>query len=123
MNKQPFEIPEAMRDVAERNVEQAREAYDQFVDVAHQAQSIVEQSSGAMADGARDIQSLTMKFAEQNMSASFAFASRLANASDIQEAFQIQQKFAQDQIKNYTSQTQALGKVVAKVSEKAKPKG
>lgn len=122
MNNKPFEIPEAMRELSERNVEQARDAYQKFIGTAHKAQSSVEQSTDAVADGAHSIQSLMMKFTEQNMTASFAFASKLANASNIQDALQIQQKFAQDQIKKYTSQTQELGKVMTKVTEKAKPK-
>jgi len=123
MNKKPFEIPDTMRQMAERNVDQARNAYDQFVDAAHKAQSVIEQSSGAMASGASEVQTLTLKFAEQNMAASFAFASALANAGDLQEALALQQKFAQDQVKNYTAQTQALGKAVAKAGENARPKG
>ena len=122
MKNKSFEIPEAMREISESNVEQARKAYDKFVDKAHQAQSTVEQSTDAVTDGAHSIQSLLMKFTEQNMSASFSFASRLANASNIQEALQIQQKFAQDQIKKYTIQTQELGKIVTKATQKAKPK-
>ena len=123
MNNKPFDIPEGMRDMAERNVGQAREAYDRFIDAAHKAQSAAEQSSGAVVNSAKDVQSLTLKFTEQNMTASFAFASALANAGDLQEALQIQQKFAEDQIKNYTSQTQALGEVMAKAGEKARPRG
>ena len=40
-----FEIPEAMREMAERNVEQARSAYSQFLDMARQAQDVVSKSS------------------------------------------------------------------------------
>ena len=121
MNNKPFDIPDTMREMAERNVGQAREAYDRFLDATHKAQSAAEQSSGAVVDSAKDVQSLTLKFTEQNMAASFAFASALANAGDLQEALQIQQNFAQDQFKNYTSQTQALGVVMAKAGEKARP--
>ncbi len=119
MNDKPFEIPDPIREMAERNVEQAREAYDQFVSAAHKAQSMVEKSSDAVAGGARDVQSVTLEFTKKNMNASFAFASKLANARDLQEALELQQKFAQDQIKNYTTQTQELGKIMAKATEKA----
>ena len=119
MNDKPFEIPDTIREMAERNVEQAREAYDQFVSAAQKAQSMVEKSSDAVADGARDVQSVTLEFTQKNMTASFAFASQLANARDLKEALELQQKFAQDQIKSYTAQTQELGKIMAKATEKA----
>ena len=108
--------------MAERNVDQLKEAYDKFSDASHNAQSAVEKSSGAVASGARDIQGLTAKFAEQNMTASFSFATALVSAKNVQEAMAIQQKFAQDQIKNYSAQSQALANAILKTSDKAKPK-
>ncbi len=56
-DKAQFEIPEAVRELAERNVEQARSAYSQFMDMARKAQDAVTKSQGAMAAGALDIQS------------------------------------------------------------------
>ena len=35
-DKPQFEFPEAVRELAERNVEQARSAYNQFMDMARQ---------------------------------------------------------------------------------------
>lgn len=119
MNDKPFEIPDSIREMAERNVEQAREAYDQFVSAAQKAQTMVEKSSDAVAGGARDVQSVALEFTQKNMTASFAFASQLANARDMKEALELQQKFAQEQIKSYTEQTQELGKIMAKATEKA----
>jgi len=118
--KKPFEIPEVMRDMAERNVGQMKDAYEKFHEASNNAQSLAGKSSGAMAAGVRDVQSLSAKFAEQNMSASFNFATELAHAKSIQEAMAIQQKFAQDQVKNYTAQSQALANAVLKASDKAK---
>ena len=120
MAKKPFEIPDVMREMAEGNVDQMKDAFGKFNEASHNAQTLVENSSGAMATGVRDIQSLSTKFTEQNMNASFAFASELAHAKSIQEAMAIQQKFAQAQIKNYTAQSQALANAMLKASDKAK---
>jgi len=120
MAKEPFEIPEVMRGMAENNVDQMKDAFGKFNDASHNAQTLIEKSSGAMATGVRDIQNLSAKFTEQNMSASFSFASELAHAKSIQEAMAIQQKFAQAQIKSYTAQSQALANAILKASDKAK---
>jgi hypothetical protein len=42
-DKPQFEIPEAVRELAERNVEQARSAYGQFMDMARKVQDTVSQ--------------------------------------------------------------------------------
>ena len=123
MNDMPqFEIPEAVRDLAERNVEQARSAYSQFMDMARQAQEMMTRSQGAMATGAIEMQSKAMGFAEANMSAGFNFASELAKARDMQEVFEVQQRHAQKQMQTYTAQAQELGNLITAAAEKAKPK-
>ena len=84
MNDKPqMEIPEAVRELAEKNVEQARSAYTQFMDMARQAQQMVQQSQGAVTQTALEIQSKALKFAEQNIDEGFTFASDLARARDL----------------------------------------
>ena len=123
MNDMPqFEIPEAVRDLAERNVEQARSAYTQFMDMARQAQEVMTRSQGAMAAGALEMQSKAMGFAEVNISAGFKFASELARARDLQDMFEIQQRHAQKQMQVYTDQAQELGRMMTTAAENAKPK-
>jgi hypothetical protein len=51
-DKPQFEIPEAVREIDERNVDQARSAYNQFMDMARQVQETLAKSQGAMASGA-----------------------------------------------------------------------
>ena len=123
MNDMPqFEIPEAVRDLAERNVEQAWSAYSQFMDMARQAQEMMTRSQGAMAAGAIEMQSKAMGFAEENISAGFKFAGELARARDLQDMFEIQQRHAQKQMQVYTDQVQELGRMMTTAAENAKPK-
>ena len=117
-----FEIPEAVRELAERNVEQARSAYTQFLDMARQTQDVVAKSSDAMAQGARDLQVKTLRYAEQNMDANFAFVSDLAKARDLREYLEIQQRYAQRQMQTYTEQAQELGRLMAEAAQRAQPR-
>jgi hypothetical protein len=75
-----MEIPEAVRQMAERNVEQSRSAYTQFLEMARRAQEVVAKSSGAMTQSALDIQTKALRFAEQTMDAGFSLASELSRA-------------------------------------------
>lgn len=113
-----FEIPEAVRELAERNVEQARAAYSQFLDMARQAQELVTKSSDAMAQSSREIQAKALRYAEQNMAANFAFASELARARDLKEYVEIQSRYAQRQMQTYSQQAQELGRMLAEVAQK-----
>lgn len=121
--KASFEIPEAVRDMAERNVEQARSAYDQFMEMARRAQEMVSKSQGSMAQSAMEIQGRAMKIAEENTNASFKFAMELARARDVKEYLDIQTRFAQKQMQLYAEQAQELGRMMQAAAEKAQPKG
>ena len=121
-DKPQFEFPEAVRELAERNVEQARSAYNQFMDMARRVQDTVAKSQGAMATGAMELQTRVAKFAEENMEASFAFASDLSRARDLKEYLEIQQRFAQKQMQYYAQQAQELGKLLSEAAQKAQPK-
>jgi phasin len=121
-DKPQFEIPEAVRELAERNVEQARSAYNQFMDMARRVQDTLASSQGAMASGALEMQTRVAKFAEENIQASFAFASDLSRARDLKEYLEIQQRYAQKQMQAYAHQAQELGKLMSEAAQKAQPK-
>jgi len=120
--KGKFEIPEAMRELAERNVDQARAAYTQFSEMAEKAQTMAASSTDAVASSARDIQSKALSFAQENMESGFALAADLAKARDLKQYFEIQTQYAQDQMKNYTEQAQELGRLMGQAAQAGKPK-
>jgi len=121
-DKPQFEIPEAVRELAERNVDQARAAYTQFIDMARQVQETVSKSQGAMASSAMELQSKIAKFAEENIEASFSFAAALSRARDLKEYLEIQQRHAQKQMQTYALQAQELGKLLSEAAQKAQSK-
>jgi phasin len=118
-----FEIPPQLRDLAEQNVNQARQAYNQFLDMARKAQDVMTRSSGAASDSAREAQTRAMRYAQDNMDANFNFASELARARDLKEAMEIQARYAQRQMSTYAEQAQDLGRLMADVAQKLQPKG
>ena len=121
-DKPQFEIPVAVRELAERNVEQARSAYNQFIEMARRVQDTLVKSQGAMASGAVELQSQVAKFAEENIEANFKFASDLSRARDLKEYLEIQQRYAQKQMQAYAHQAQELGKMLGEAAQKVQPK-
>lgn len=114
-----FEIPQPVRDLAEKNVEQARAAYNQFLDMAKKTQEMMAKSTDAMATSALEVQARAIKYAEQNVNASFAFASDLARARDLKEFMEIQARYAQRQMQAYAEQAQDLGRIVGEAAQKS----
>jgi phasin len=121
IDKPSMEIPPQVREMAEKNVEQTRAAYTQFLAMARQAQDLVAKSQGDVMKSALDAQAKAVRYAEQNIDAGFRFAADLAHARDLQEYAQIQARYAQTQAQTFTQQAQDLSRLVAEVAQKATP--
>ena len=120
---QPFEMPKQLRELAEKNVEQARATYAQFMDAMTQAMSVWSTApSNVMTSGFKDVQELAIRFAKENAEAGFALASELANAKDIQGVITLQSSHAQTQLQSYARQAQELGRLMAEAVRNMKPK-
>jgi hypothetical protein len=108
-----WEIPDAMRDLAEQNVRQARSAYDQFTAAARQAQIAATASGETMAATAREIQQRLMQYAEQNSESGLAMASDLAKARNLETWASAYQQHIKRQSETYMQQAQELGRLIA----------
>lgn len=117
-----FEIPDAVRELAERNVEQVRGAYAQFLDMARDAQDTAAKSTGVMAEGARELQARTLRFAQDHVDASFSLVTDLARAKDFKDYLDIQARYAQRQMAAYTEQAAELSRLMTDMTEKAQRK-
>jgi hypothetical protein len=118
-----FEIPPELRDMAEKNVEQARAAYGQFMDFVTQAMGAWTASGGAEMSGFKAAQERAIAFAKENAERSFALASDLARAKDVQEVLTLQSRYAQTQMQTFGIQAQQLAWLMADALRDLKPKG
>lgn len=117
-----FEIPQAVRDLAERNVTQVRAAYEQFIDLMRKAQDTIMKSQGAMTQSAIDIQAKALQYAQSNVESNFRFASDLARARDVKEYIEIQTRYTQAQLETYAKQAQEITRLLSEAVHKAQPK-
>ena len=109
-----FEIPNEVRAVAERNVEQAKLAFNNFMQAAQEAVSNLEKRVEASQGGALDISKKAMSFAERNILSAFEFAEKVVQTKDIQEMVRMQSLFVQSQMHALTEQAKDLGETVSK---------
>jgi len=110
--KQMFEIPPEMRDLAEKNVEQARVAYGQFMEFMSQAMNAWS-SAGPEAGNFKALQERAIAFAKENAERSFSLASDLAKAKDMQEVVTLQSRYVQTQMQTFGIQAQQLSWLMA----------
>ena len=123
-DNQSFEVPQQLRDLAERNVEQGRAAYAQFMDAMVQATSMWwgAMPANELTSGFKVVQERSVRFAKQNADACFELASELANAKDVQDVLAIQSRYAQAQMQAFALQAQELGRLLAEAAQSANPR-
>ena len=120
MADNPFEIPQALRDVSERNLKQAHAAYEQLTDFVTKAMDawMGAMPSNALATGFKDVQGRAAEIAKKNADSAFALVEKIAKAQNLQEIVTLQTQFAQDQMKAFTTQTQELYKLIGETVQK-----
>ena len=111
-----FEIPEQVREVADKSVGQARKAFEQFLDATQKAMSTAETSARSVTEGAADVSRQSLSFVEENVAASFDLAQRLVQARTPQEIAALQQEYIRRQMKNLTEQGKQLGEMAARAA-------
>ncbi len=121
MIQNPFAMPKELRELTEKNIEQAHAAFGQFSDAMSQAMSMWTNAMPAnnMTSGFAVVQERAMHYAKQNAEAGMTLANDIAKARDIQEILSLQTTFAHKQMQSYAQQTQELGRLMTEATQTA----
>jgi phasin len=111
-----FQIPPEMRALAEKSVEQAKQAVEGFISAAQRTASALEGQAETARKGAKDVGEKAMGFAEQNIASSFDFAQKLVRAKDVQEMLELQAAYIRSQMQVLAEQAKELGQSSAKMA-------
>lgn len=117
-----MEITPEMRAFAERSVEQARKAFQTYMDAATKAVAAAEGSADAVQGGAKELGRTVMGFTEDNVAAAFGFVEKLVRARDPMEIMRLQAEFAQTQMKAFAEQAKAIGTTASQAATEAAAK-
>jgi phasin len=117
-----FEIPAEMRALAEKSVEQARQAFGSFMSAAQNAASSADKQAASVRAGAQEVSGLAVQFAERNIAASFEFAQRLVRAKNSEEVLALQADYLKSQMAALNDQAKALGSEAAKMARQGDQK-
>jgi phasin len=88
-----IEVPAELRDLVEKTIDQTEKAFEMFFNAANKSVSSV-------PNPGTEISRQALSFTEQNMKAAFEHARKLAHATDLQQAMQIQSEFLRSQFTN-----------------------
>jgi phasin len=114
-----FEVPAEMRAFAERSFEQARIAFDKFMEAAQQTMNTLEGQSKVAQEGAKEISQKIMGFAEQNVATAFDYAQKLVQAKDPQSLMALHGEFVQAQMQVLADQARELTDIASKAARES----
>jgi len=113
--KMPLQVPNAVRELAEKTVEEAEKAFGAFMGAASK-------SIAAVPNPATDLSKRTLTITERNMKAAFDHARRLIHAKDLQEVMQLQAEFLKNQFAATGEQMKELTTQVSSAAADASKK-
>jgi phasin len=110
-----FEIPSDMRALAEKSVEQAKQAFDIFISAAQHAVSTAETQAASAQAGAKEVGEMAMGFAERNIASSFEFAQKLLQAKEPKDVIALHTEYVNTQVAALTDQAKELSRRAVKM--------
>jgi hypothetical protein len=121
MTQNPFAVPKEIREITEKNIEQAQAAFGQFSDAMTQAISMWTEAvpENNLTSGFAMVQERAMHYAKENAEAGLGLATDIAKAKDVQAILALQTSFAQKQMQAYAQQTQELGLLLSQAGKAA----
>jgi hypothetical protein len=118
----PFEefrdtqLPESMRDLAERNIAQTRDFYQRSKSALRAVLASWEKSFGAVGQGAVAFNHTIMDIAERNITAGFDLAASLAGAKNLAEAMTLQADCWRKHFLDLNAQAEEVRRLAAKLT-------
>jgi hypothetical protein len=110
MTDNPFEIPQAMRDLAETNIKQAHAVYEQLTEFVSKAIDAWMDAIPAnpMAEGFKYVQDRATEIAMENAESASEFVSQISDARTFQDIVTLETQFVQNRMQAFVAQTQQL---------------
>jgi len=119
MQRTPFDIPDQMRDMADKSVSQAKKALEQYLEATQKAVAKVEGSAKSVQQGTAEVNRQALAFLEENVSASFDLAQRLVQARTMEEIAALQKEFFTKQMATFAEQGKGLGSMMGRMGAEA----
>src|SRR3974377_991162 len=110
------EVPQAMRDLAEKNVTQMRETYERAKDALEAVLESWERTFDAANQGAVALNRKFIDIAQRNINSSFDLAKSLAGAKNLSEAMELQGTYWRNQLDTLRAQAEEVRTLSTRVA-------
>jgi phasin len=115
MTETPLEIPPEVRALAEKSVDQARKAFDGFIEAVRKTGDQAEGAANKLHVGAKEVGNKAVAFAEENVRAAFDHAEKLIHAKDPEEFLALQFDYVRNQMALIQDRAKELGSAIQNV--------
>ena len=112
-------VPEAVRAMAEKAMDQSREAYERSKDVLDASVATVERTLDAAGQGAVAFNRKIIDIAQRNVNSGFDLAKSLAGAKNLSEIVELQAAYWQKLLDTLTSQAEEVRALATKLAATA----
>lgn len=113
------EVPEAVREFAEKGVQQAKATYAKFKSAAEDTTDLLEDSYASATKGAAEFNAKALDALRANVNAAFDYTSELFATKTLAEAVEVSSTHVRKQFETLTVQTKDLTAVAQKVAAEA----
>ena len=117
-----LDVPAAFREIAEKNLAQAKENYEKIKSAAEEATDVLEDTYSTASKGCSDYGLKLIENARANTDASFELMGALLGVKSYAEAVELTSGFMRSQFETLTAQAKDLAETAQKVcTESAEP--
>ena len=109
-------VPESVRALAEKTVNQSREAYERGKDALEEAIDALERSFDAAGQGATAFNRKMIDLAQRNLNSAFDLAKNLAGAKNLAEIVELQSTFIRHQFEVFANQANEVRALTSKIA-------
>jgi phasin len=109
-------VPESVRALAEKTVNQSREAYERGKDALEEAIDALERSFDAAGQGATAFNRKLIDLAQRNLNSAFDLAKSLAGAKNLAEIVELQSAFIRHQFDVFANQANEVRALTTKIA-------
>ncbi len=109
-----FDLTKQMQDFAEQGMNQARKAFDTYLQTMQNAVGNAENSGSSLQAQTSEAGKKALSLAEEHINAAFSHTEKLVKAKDPKEVLELQATYLQEQMSNLTKQAQDMGEEAAK---------
>lgn len=109
-------VPESVRALAEKTVNQSREAYERGKEALEESIDALEQSFDAVGQGATAFNRKLIDLGQRNLNSVFDLAKSLAGAKNLAEIVELQSAFIRHQFDVFASQAGEIRALTTKIA-------